>query len=318
MNNYKYLGCVALIWACGWTLVACDEVAEVRQQIDSIVSQRPAVDLVGTLPQVADLSGRRSQSQGADYDGEHILGDPDLLEVPQLKGGKQNYFITHYSDGVPNYSVEYDVDLRHPRWVALLFDDQTAADAGVGRSDAWDWDPKVPRSFSTETWFRGSGYSRGHMVASSDRYYSKDANKQTFYYTNVSPQLQEHNGGVWQRLESRVQSWGRDSKWRDALYVVKGGTIEPHQIKPEKVKGIIVVPEYYWMAIVRRQGEKWQGIAFWTEHRGYDAKHPLRSLTLSIDELEERTGLNFFPNLPEDVEAQVEAQDASSAKWPGL
>lgn len=318
MNYYKYLGLGALTWALSLSFGACEEVVHARQQIDSILSQPPAVDLGGTLPQVSTPTNGRSQSKDADYDGEHILGDPSLIEVPELKGGKQNYFITHYSDGVANYSVEYDLDLRHPRWVALVFDDRTAVDAGIGRTDAWDWDPNIPRSFSTETWFRGSGYSRGHMVASSDRYYSKEANKQTFYYTNISPQLQEHNGGVWQRLESRVQSWGRDSRWRDALYVVKGGTIEPHQIKPEKVKGIIVVPEYYWMAIVRKRGDQWQGIAFWTEHRAYDAKHPLRSLTLSIDELEARTGLNFFPNLPEAIEAQVEAQDASSAKWPGL
>lgn len=318
MKYYKYLGLTALAWAYSLIFTACNEVVQARQQTDSISSQRPTAGRDGDLPQVAEETNGRSQSKDADYHGEHILGDPNLPEVPQLKGGKQNYFITHYSDGLVNYSVEYDVDLRHPRWVALVFDDQTSADAGVGRSDAWDWDPNVPRSFSTETWFRGSGYSRGHMVASSDRYYSKQANQQTFYYTNVSPQLQEHNGGVWQRLESRVQSWGRDSQWRDALYVVKGGTIEPHQIKPERVKGVIVVPEYYWMAIVRKRGDQWQGIAFWTEHRGYDSKYRLRELTLSIDELERRTGLNFFPNLPEAVEAQVEAQDASSARWPGL
>lgn len=73
----------------------------------------------------------------------------------------------------------------------------------------------------TQSAFRG--YDRGHIVASADRLYSKEANEQTFYYTNMSPQRHNLNTGVWLQLEKLVQEWARSGRLRDKLYVVKGG-----------------------------------------------------------------------------------------------
>ncbi len=254
--------------------------------------------------------------------GEHIEGDVSLLELPRLAGGTNNYFVTHKtSDGVVNFSLEYDVDRRHARWVACQFNDQNS-DKNTERSDAWAWDPKVPSSFATGTsnkhhWFSGTGYSRGHLIASHDRLQSREANKQTFYYTNMSPQLQSHNGGIWLRQEQIVQSWGRNRGFRDVLYVAKGGTIKDGQIKSERIKGKMVIPEYFFMAIVVKKGNEYHGIAFWTEHRKY-SHTSLRSVSLSIDELEQKTGLDFFHNFPDEIENKFEAETASSHNWPGL
>ena len=60
------------------------------------------------------------------------------------------------------------------------------------------------------------------MVASSDRLFSAEANRQTFYYTNMSPQLGDLNQKFWMELEQKVQAWGRNSQLRDVLYVAKG------------------------------------------------------------------------------------------------
>ena len=73
--------------------------------------------------------------------------------------------------------------------------------------------------------FRGSAYDRGHLVASADRLYSIPSNEQTFYYSNMSPQINSFNGGIWAHLEKRVQDWGRLSAIRDTLYVEKGGSV---------------------------------------------------------------------------------------------
>lgn len=250
--------------------------------------------------------------------GQPIFGEPTRLEIPKLAGGSHNYFVTHKTgDGLVNFSLEYDVQRRHPRWVAFVFDEATGARHYTTRTDAWAWDPIIPSIYSTETWFSGSGYSRGHMVASSDRYYSRQANEQTFYYSNMSPQLQDHNGGIWNELELKVQAWGRSSAFRDILYVAKGGTIRDDQVQATRLRGTMVIPKYYYMALVVRKGDSYHGLAFWTEHRKY-TKTSLRSLTLSIDELEERTGIDFFHNLPDEVEAQVERETASSHSWPGI
>ena len=54
-------------------------------------------------------------------------------------------------------------------------------------------------------------------------------NDQTFYYTNMSPQRNKFNTGVWLALEGQVQSWGRSCTASDTLYVVKGGTIDKEE-----------------------------------------------------------------------------------------
>lgn len=249
--------------------------------------------------------------QGAIED-EIINGDTTLLELPRLAGGNNNYFVTHRASGKVNYSLEYDVTKLHSRWVAFSFDAATAED-NVRRSDAWSWDPKIPAAYDTSNFFRRSGYSRGHLVASEDRTFSQAANEQTFYYTNMSPQLQTHNAGIWHRLENRVQEWARDRAFCDRLYVAKGGTIRDDQVEAERIKGKMVVPRYYWMALVVKKGKTYEGIAFLTEHRNYGKGEHIDGLMLSIRELEQFTGLDFFYHLPDDIEQAVETTDPHSA-----
>lgn len=245
-------------------------------------------------------------------------GDASRIEVPRLQQSGNNFFVSHYSEGVVNYSLEYDADRRHARWVAFTFDAITSKNDGKGRSNAWQWDPQVPSEYSTDNWFQGTGYSRGHLVASSDRYYSREANRQTFYYTNVSPQRSGHNEGIWQKLEAKVQQWGRSSEFRDVLYVAKGGTIRDDQIEKERIRGLIVIPKHYWMALVAKKGNAYKALAFWTDHKQYPRNTKLSTLTLSIDELEKKTGLDFFHNLDDGIEQKIEAEVPDLKFWTGL
>lgn len=235
------------------------------------------------------------------------------LELPRLSQDKGQYFVSHKVGDEVNYSLEYDADKHHARWVAFTFDDENSRDR-VSRMDTWQWDPQLPERLSTERDFKGSGYSRGHLVASEDRVATKEANKQTFYYSNISPQLKEHNAGIWKRLEEKVRAWGRDSQMRRVLYVAKGGTIAEGQIQDKRLKGKIVIPKYYWMALLLEDHEgNYHAIGFLTEHRDYGkAEGNLQKLMMSIDELEHFTGLDFFHNLPDDLEDEVEAEEPTT------
>lgn len=253
---------------------------------------------------------------------EHIYGDISLIELPRLSGSSTDYFITHRVDGGKrvNYSLEYNVEAHHSRWVCFSFDKETKK-INTKRSDAWSWDPMVPAEFEVyRSDFESSIFARGHLVASYDRVFSREANVQTFYYTNMSPQRHTLNEGIWQQMEQLVQGWGRSLKADEVLYVAKGGTIQPDQIGTHKSNNKLVVPKYYWMALLKHNRDGWSAVGLLCEHSKPHKVTRLFNHALSIDELEEFTGLDFFFNLPDEVEERVEAikPNESLVAWPGL
>lgn len=247
------------------------------------------------------------------------------LEVPALKEG--NTFVYHNvlynGHTVMNYCLEFDPGKMHSRWVAFRFDGDTRPIASnVGRTEAWQDDPDLPASMQIGTGYYGGSYNRGHLVASYDRQFSVEANQQTFYMSNMSPQIGAFNSPYWARLENLVQKMGRNqnpyTNFEDTLYVVKGGYID------KNVKGylsrangkMVAVPGHYFMALLRIKGKQYDAAGFWLEHKTYAPyiypdEVPVSTFTdldqiISIDELEEKTGIDFFHNLPDDVESSVE------------
>ena len=252
------------------------------------------------------------------------LDDTVRMEVPRLSNdfhADKATFVMHYVDdnvgnSTMNYSMEYNYASNHTRWVAFTFYDKTS-EVNTKRSNAWSADPQLLDYTNNAMDFRGSGYDRGHLVASADRLYSIPANEQTFYYSNMSPQVHSFNGGIWASLENRVQSWGKLSAIRDTLYVVKGGTIRDDQIMGSIGESEIVIPKYYFMALLAKKGPIYKSIAFWFEHRAHPQPYSLTDYALSVEELEGLTGIDFFHNLPDDIEQVVEKQ-LIIEDWPDL
>ena len=245
------------------------------------------------------------------------------LEVPAMELG--NDFIAHYDGDVMTYCLEYDRSKWHSRWVAFRFDGRTRA-KNVSRKDGdirpkYPADPKLPTEVAIPSDASFNGYDHGHLCASADRLYSRTANDQTFYMTNMSPMNGNFNQGYWVALEGLVQSLGRNTSFSDTLYVVKGGTIQDGMFSKRVASSRIVVPKYYYMALLRYRGGTYSAIAFWMEHKDYgnNFDNPaniatMRRHAVSVDELEDKTGINFFHNLPDAVEVQVERQCAPS-EW---
>lgn len=246
-----------------------------------------------------------------------------IVELPALRNGENDVFITHSTTfngkKVTSFSLEYDKSKKHSRWVAFRFDNLTKLQ-NVGREDAFDTDPSISAEYQrVQADFGKKGYDRGHICASADRLYSREVNEQTFYYTNMSPQRNSFNTGIWLTLEGQVQSWGRSCTSSDTLYVVKGGTID----KEDQIKGYIdndcskPIPKYYYMALLFKKGESFKAIAFWLEHTDTQKSLKLSECALSIDELEEKTGIDFFPSLNDNLENALESTYSLKA-WPGL
>lgn len=192
-----------------------------------------------------------------------------IVELPALRNGANDVFVTHYTtfngQKVTSFSMEYDKSKKHSRWIAFRFDNQTKQQ-NVSRSDEpFDADPAIGSQYQrVQADFGKQGYDRGHLCASADRLYSREVNEQTFYYTNMSPQRNKFNTGIWLTLEGQVQSWGSSCTSSDTLYVVKGGTID----KEDQIRGYISndlskpIPKYYYMALLFKKGDSFKAIAF--------------------------------------------------------
>lgn len=260
------------------------------------------------------------------YDNVSVTG----YEIPHLND--QNVYADHYvtMDGVQilNYALEWDNTKRHANWVAFTFDTTTSADV-VKRTVLWAKDPKLPAEMQTgDSDHKNDGFDRGHLCASEDRVYLKEANDQTFYYSNISPQLKDFNGGFWRKLETRVQTWGRSTAdgVYDKVYVTKGGTLNKllKNFKGTTVDGGtpttdangftihgLACPEYYFMAVLSQKDDVFHAIAFLVPHKEGMTENPssdeLKEYVVSVDKLEEETGIDFFCNLPDVLENEVEA-----------
>lgn len=269
-------------------------------------------------------------STNKNKNGTDIVSEAVRMEFPHLKGAG-TIVIPHYTsdkEGL-NLTVEWDVQKKAQRWTAYKIH---KGQSGTGsRSDSFEEDPDLPASArvsNSSSYYSGSGFTRGHICPSADRLYSKEANRQTFYYTNIQPQYYMFNAGntdkydsPWLRLENKVRTWGRSSGC-DTLYVVKGGTIDDGKLlitkayPNGKIKGELPIPKYFFVALLMKMKNDYQAIGFWIEHDNIDhSANPLKDYAKSIDDLEALTGIDFFCNLPDDVENRVESQ-FTMLKWP--
>ena len=261
-----------------------------------------------------------------------ITPDPALasrLEIPKLSGDADSRFVAHYArttagKEVMNYCLEFVLSKHQSRWVAFRFDDETRP-KNVKRQDTWSDDPKLLglTAMGTYPYFQGIDMDRGHMVASNDRVFSKEANDQTFYYSNIAPQIgKKFNQHIWQELENKVANWGRSSNLADTLYVVKGITID----KPSDIIGYITskgnkvtvpVAKKWYMALLKIKDGKYSAIGFIFDHKEYTSTAILPAYRRTIKELQDEVGVDFFHLLPDDVENEVE-RTVTIKHWPGI
>ena len=259
------------------------------------------------------------------------------IEMPHTQRGNNYLLLVKQDDEIGvNYIIEWDCMKRAQRWTCWEWNatsnkkgwERKNWDGATWMGITWNGDPfqaddDIPAEYRTElTDYRGSGYDRGHICASEDRICSKNVNGQTFYLSNMHPQVNAFNSGVWAKMESRVRQW-RDAVTGQGgtMYVCKGGTLQDVNVNGKTMAGTISntnlrmpVPKYFFMAIVKRtQSGLYSGMAFWAEHKG-DNSTDLAPYMISINELEARTGYDFFCNLPDNIEESMEGM-LTTSEW---
>lgn len=251
------------------------------------------------------------------------------LEFPRLQGDGGSYVVTHMDNGEVNYSIEWDIRQRSQRWSCYeLYRSNTVNGPGVSRynptdgSPQYPYDPELPDGYyfgSDPYWRNGQGFDHGHICPSADRLNTQTANIQTFYLDNMQPQWNSFNAYTWASMEKQVRNLVRRNNygWCDTLYVCKGGTIgtggELQQQVYTTLSNGLVVPRYFFCALLMVKNGQYNAIGLLFLHEANDDE-ALAKYAMSIDELEAKTGIDFFCNLPDRREEVIEAA-CNPALW---
>lgn len=240
------------------------------------------------------------------------------LEFPHLKDKGSNIVVVHKTNdayGV-NYAIEWDINKKSQRWSCYQM--RKGYQGNAGRYDTYNgypFDPVLEEKglYLDRDYFYRSGFDHGHVCPSADRQYSYEANKQTFYLSNMQPQYNKFNAGIWEKLESKIRKWTPRNN-EDTLYVCKGGTIDDEENIIKRISGKLIAPKYFFCALLLKNAMGYRAIGFWMENENIDRSNDkLKIYAKSIDELEKITGIDFFCNLPDNIEDKVEASVSTSA-----
>jgi len=195
-------------------------------------------------------------------------------------------------------SLSYDEENEQPYWVGYKLTGDMLGGSHK-RSNNFREDPKVSTQSAAPTDYRLSGYDRGHLAPAGDFTYSKSAMSESFYMSNMSPQLPAFNRGIWKKLEDQVRYWAKDNH---EIFVVTGPVITEKELTLGQNK--VTVPQYFYKVILDIHPPEYKAVAFLLKNE--KSSKPLLDFAISVDSLEKFTGLDFFPMLPDTLEYRLE------------
>lgn len=247
-----------------------------------------------------------------------VMGDGREVLVHDMSGKK---YVNKAVSGTRNWSCYWDYHEHLSLWVAYPLN---ASLIGTGsRTDAWGFDPILPTNIqpSLTGGSYGGGWARGHQLPSADRL-SYSANVSTFVPTNMTPQNYNFNGGIWAKLEDKVRTWSKNQA--DTLYVVTGALFDKSTSYSGTSSGFAVkIPTHYFKALLYKGGNSdasatggYMMCGFYLPHDSSISKGNCLDYKCSIDELEQYTGIDFFPNLEKrDKALSVKLEAAAPAAF---
>jgi len=206
------------------------------------------------------------------------------------------------------YTLSYNEKYEQANWVAYeLTSEET--NSLYNRTNQFLVDPKITTGSADNSDYAGSGYDRGHLAPAGDMGWSEQSMIESFYYSNMSPQVPSFNRGIWKNAESFTREAAITNH---VIYVVTGPvfTSDMTTIGHNQV----AVPQSYFKVILDNSEPELKAIAFVITNEA--SQLPLQHFAVSIDDVEHLTGLDFFPLLTDSVESKLESKfDINLWSW---
>ncbi|HEX9940426.1 MAG TPA: DNA/RNA non-specific endonuclease [Thermoanaerobaculia bacterium] len=265
------------------------------------------------LARFTHFTGREAgftQQEQAWVDDNCPLGlpqkDPSWQHGPTVYVAREGYVLEHSS-----------VD-KIALWVCERLVPEEVTGSAV-RRDRFAPDPKLqgqPRSELQD--YKRSGYDRGHQAPAGDQNRSQQLKDETFFLSNMAPQKGALNQKVWAEIEHKVRGWVEAGLVPTAWIITGGFFYDPAEEDEDSADGLILfnqigpglvsVPTHFYKIVVTKDGENWRAVAFVLENRGYSQPYRFEEYLEPVDWIEERTGLDFLPDLDPLAEPEVEGR----------
>ena len=200
------------------------------------------------------------------------------------------------------YSLCYLEKYEQSAWVFYRLTKEMCELNALKRNDKFLTDPFVKTGSAENFDYKNSGYDRGHLCPAGDMNWSEKSMTETFYMSNMSPQLHAFNAGIWAKLEAKARKWAVTN---DEIYIVAGGILK-EGLKTIGVKNKIAVPEYFYKIILDNKEPRIKAIAFIMPNAA--SKKSIFSFAVPVDSVEKITGIDFFPGLSDSLQNSLESK----------
>ena len=201
------------------------------------------------------------------------------------------------------YSLSYLEPYEQAEWTYYTLTPEMLK-GRAKRSNRFKQDPNVSSGSAQLSDYTGSGYDRGHLVPAADMKLNRLAMNDSFLMSNMSPQHRSFNRGIWKKLEALVRSWGKES----LIHIVTGGVLT-NGLQEIGSNGVDVPKQYYKIIYNPSISSM---IAFLLPNQ--KVSKPLDYFVVSVNEIENLTHIDFFPQLPDEIESKLE-QQKSTDNW---
>jgi endonuclease G len=270
--------------------VSAQSTGKIWHQIDSLYKQKVALQ--------TEIENIQAQSEALKL--ERIQIDLKKYALPKCDADNQ---VVYHSAMVLGYNDLHE----QANWVAHIIT-KDIMEGTIGRTNDFRVDSLVQNGSANTDDYWDSGYDRGHLAPSADFRWSKKALSESYFYSNMSPQVPEFNREIWADLEGMVRKWAIDN---EEVMVVTGPILRKG-LPTIGDKNKISIPEYYYKIVLDNREPEVKAIAFLIPNKGM--KQDPMLFAVSVDSVEKMSGIDFFPSMPDDLEKAVEA-NFNKDKW---
>ena len=199
-----------------------------------------------------------------------------------------------------DYALGHKPEWKQAAWVSYRLTKEEVQSNVCRRVNSFAKDPLLSESFSVPSDYTRSGYDRGHLAPAADMSWSEEAMRESFYMSNMSPQAPMLNRGIWKKLEM----WVRDAAAKEeSVVVVTGPVVCSNDVSKTIGKNEVIVPSAFYKVVYDETPPK-KMIGFIMPNEG--STNSIALFAVSVDKVEEVTGLDFFSEIEDSRENELE------------